>query len=34
MTITAPNGAVAFDTYSVGYGQISPGLLPVAVCAE
>ena len=34
MTITAPNGVVAFDTYSVGYGQISPGLLPVAVCAE
>ena len=34
MTITAPNGQVAFDTYSVGYGQVPPGLLPVAVCAQ
>ena len=34
MTITAPNGVVAFDTYSVGYGQVPPGLLPVAVCAQ
>ena len=34
MTITAPNGVVAFDTYSVGYGAVPPGLLPVAVCAQ
>ena len=34
MTITAPNGQVAFDTYSVGYGAVAPGLLPVAVCAQ
>ena len=34
MTITAPNGVVAYDSYSVGYGTDSPGLLPVAVCAQ
>ena len=34
MTITAPNGEVAFDTYAAGPGNISPGLLPVAVCAQ
>ena len=33
MTITAPNGVVAFDTYP-NYGTVSPGLLPVAVCAQ
>ena len=33
MTITAPNGQVAFDTYP-NYGTVSPGLLPVAVCAQ
>jgi len=34
MTITAPNGVVAYDSYSVGYGTDAPGLLPVAVCAQ
>ena len=34
LTVTAPNGVVAFDTYSVGYGAVAPGLLPVAVCAQ
>ena len=33
LTVTAPNGQVAFDTYP-NYGTVSPGLLPVAVCAQ